>query len=167
MQLDDRNVFLMSQIGQHVADRLALALTPLGLHLAHFGVLSHLRATPGISQQELANRLNVHRNAMVGLIDDLEARGLVQRSRHPADRRAYAVQLTDTARAILRQAEEQADRLEADTMAPLSDAERAQLADLLLRIARHAELPSGVHPGLYSRHTGLRGSPGTHTTSGE
>jgi DNA-binding MarR family transcriptional regulator len=158
MDLDDRGVFLLSQVGQHITTRFADELTPLGLHPAHFGVLSHLGDTPGCTQQELANRLHIHRNAMVGLIDDLEARGLVRRSRHPVDRRAYALHLTDSAQTVLRNAAAVADQLEATTLEPLTPAERTDLVRLLTRIARHADLPSGVHPGLYQRHPGVRGT---------
>jgi DNA-binding MarR family transcriptional regulator len=91
--------------------------------------------------------------------DGLEARELVRRSRHPDDRRAHAVHLTEHARTLLRDADTVADELEATVLAPLNDAEHAQLIALLRRVAAHAELPQGVHPGLhrrYSRHPTAR-----------
>jgi DNA-binding MarR family transcriptional regulator len=151
VQLDDRSVFLLSQLGHHVADRFADELAPLGLRPAHFGVLTHLRDGNGLSQQQLADLLRVHRNVMVGLVDDLETQGLVRRTPHPEDRRAHAVQLTGKARTLLREAATVADRLEETVLAALDDGERAQLAALLHRVAEHAGLPPGVHPGLNRR----------------
>ncbi|MEV0342536.1 MarR family transcriptional regulator [Nocardia sp. NPDC050713] len=62
----------MSQVGHHIAYLFTARLAPLGLEPAHFGILSHLAAVDGRSQQELADLLKVHRNAMVGLVDELE-----------------------------------------------------------------------------------------------
>ncbi len=151
MKFDGYSAFLLSQLGHHIADRFADGLSPLGLRPAHFGVLSHLKEADGRSQQQLADLLRIHRNAMVGLVDDLEAAGLVRRAPHPEDRRAHAVHLTDRGLTTLREAGAVASRLEAATLAPLDDAERAQLADLLRRVADHADLPPGVHPGLNRR----------------
>ncbi|HEY0816316.1 MAG TPA: MarR family transcriptional regulator [Pseudonocardia sp.] len=151
MQLDDRAVFLLSQLGHHVADRFARALAPLGLNPAHFGVLTHLREADGRSQQQLADLLHVHRNAMVGLVDELEARGLVRRTRHPDDRRAHALHLTDQAHTLLRDADLIADELESAILDPLDPAERSLLLTELHKLAAHAELPPGVHPGLHRR----------------
>ncbi|MCP2341395.1 MarR family winged helix-turn-helix transcriptional regulator [Actinomadura rupiterrae] len=163
MDLDDRSVFLLSQLGRHIADRFAGDLAPLGLNPAHFGVLVHLRQVgrdgQRLSQQQLADRLRVHRNAMVGLVDDLESRGLVRRERHPDDRRAHAVELTERGHDVLTQAESVADTLEDAVLAPLTDAEHAQLAALLRRLTAHAELPPGVHPGLHRRQRRSSTSP--------
>jgi DNA-binding MarR family transcriptional regulator len=87
---------------------------------------------------------------MVGLVDDLEARGLVERRRHHGDRRAYALFLTDTARDLLTQADRAADTVEAEMLAPLSADDRDHLFALLRRVAAHAGLPAGIHPRLHS-----------------
>ncbi|WP_067693160.1 MarR family winged helix-turn-helix transcriptional regulator [Nocardia jejuensis] len=154
--LDSRAVFLLSQIGHHVAYRFTEQLTRLDLDPAHFAVLGHLAAADGRSQQELADLLRVHRNAMVGLVDELEQRALVTRRTHPVDRRAHAVHLTDQAREALAAIQSEADALEAEILAPLDGPERALLLPLLHRIAAHAELPAGIHPGLQRRRRARR-----------
>lgn len=151
MQLDDRAVFLLSQLGHHVAERFAQALVPIGIKPAHFGILNHLRAADGRSQQQLADLLGIHRNAMVGLVDELETLGVVRRSRHPDDRRAHALHLTERADAVLDEADRLADTLEAAMLEPLGADEREGLAATLLKVAAHADLPPGVHPGLHRR----------------
>src|ERR1700752_841001 len=87
--LSTRGAFLLSQLGVHVAGRGAELLEPMGLQPAHYGVLVHLTGQEGLSQQQLADAMGVHRNVMVGLIDELEERDLVRRERHPRDRRAH------------------------------------------------------------------------------
>lgn len=149
--LDSRGVFLLSQIGQHVADRFTEQLARLDLDPAHFAVLGHLAASDGRSQQELADLLRVHRNAMVGLVDELEERALVTRRPHPDDRRAHAVHLTEKAHEALEAIQSEADALESEILAPLDESERTLLVPLLQRIAAHANLPAGIHPGLQRR----------------
>jgi DNA-binding MarR family transcriptional regulator len=89
-----RVAFLLTQLGTRMHDRFAERLRPLGLHPRHFGMLGHLAAAEGSSQQALADALGVHRSAMVALVDDLEQRGFAERRRDPADRRAYTLHLT-------------------------------------------------------------------------
>lgn len=154
--LDSRGVFLLSQIGHHVADRFTDRLRHLNLDPAHFAVLGHLAAADGRSQQELADLLRVHRNAMVGLVDELEERALVTRRPHPDDRRAHAVHLTDHAHEALAAIQSEADALESEILAPLDATERTLLLPLLQRIAAHASLPAGIHPGLQRRRRARR-----------
>ncbi|WP_281918053.1 MarR family winged helix-turn-helix transcriptional regulator [Nocardia sputorum] len=157
--LDDRGAFLLSQLGHHVSHRFTERLVPLGIEPAHFGILTHLARSDGCSQQELANLLRVHRNAMVGLIDELEEKGLIQRRVHPADRRAHAVHLTESAHTLLAAATAEAEALEEEIFAPLDDAERARLIQLLRRASAHAGLPRGAHPGLQRRRRATRSAP--------
>ena len=89
---------------------------------------------------------------MVGLIDDLESRGLVERRRHPADRRAYAIHLTPAAREVLATGERIADELEETMLGALSAEERATLVSTLTRLVAAAGYRSGVHPGLSEGH---------------
>jgi DNA-binding MarR family transcriptional regulator len=146
--LNERAGFLISQLGFYAAARFAERLAPLDLHPRHFGLLTHLSRLDGQSQQKLAAKMGVHRNSMVGLIDDLEGRGLVERRRHPADRRAHAVHLTDTARELLAKAQHEADAHDAELLAVLDGQERSRLIGFLRRVAESTPLPSGVHPGL-------------------
>ena len=147
MRLTDRPSFLLSQLGHHVAGEFGRRLEPLGIQPRQFGMLTHLSASDGLTQQELAERLSIHRNVMVGLVDDLERHGLAERRRHPSDRRAHAVHLTDSGRERLGRAETIADDLDAELF---DDADRAALVRLLQRTAERAGLPRGVHPGLQS-----------------
>jgi DNA-binding MarR family transcriptional regulator len=149
--LSTRGAFLLSQLGFHVAIRCAEVLEPMGLQPAHYGVLVQLADRQGLSQQQLADAMGVHRNVMVGLIDQLEERGLVRRERHPRDRRAHQLQLTDQAHAVLAQANGAVDELEDEIFAGFDDREHSRLIALLRRAAKQADLPDSIHPGLRRR----------------
>lgn len=148
--LADRIGLLLSQLGAHSAQRAKERMRPLGLHPRHFGILSHLAAAEGSSQQELSDALGIHRSAMVALVDELAARGLVGRRPHPRDRRAHALYMTPAARDVLASADRAADDHDADLLGPLDETERTQLVALLQRVAEGQGLRRGVHPGLQS-----------------
>ena len=146
--LAGRASFLLSQLGTRNAQEFANRLAPLGLRPSHFGLLMHLARDEGQSQQQLADVLGIHRNAMVGLVDDLENRGLIERRRHPTDRRAHAIHLTAAARELLPRAQHAADEQERQLLAGIEEADRTYLIALLQRLADHTGLSPGVHPGL-------------------
>nr|WP_246461414.1 MarR family transcriptional regulator [Nocardia transvalensis] len=135
-------------MGFNTAFRFTDALAPLGIGPRHFGTLRLLHAHDGQTQQQLCDTLRIHRNVMVGLVDDLEKRDLVERRRHPADRRAYAVHLLPAAYDLLARAEPIVREMEAVLLAPLDDDERAVLRRLLKKVADGAGLTPGIHPGL-------------------
>ena len=60
-----------------------------------------LGRSPGISQRELATRLGTTPSRIVPLLDSLEQRALVERSRSERDRRNYELSLTETGQALL------------------------------------------------------------------
>ena len=100
-----------------------------------------------MSQKALAATLKVHPSRLVGLVDELEERGLLERRGHTTDRRFYALHLTTkgvaTFERIIRITEEHL-KLVCDA---LSKAECAQLTEFLKRIAENRELTRAVHPG--------------------
>jgi len=139
--------FLLAQVGAHAAARFAERLAPLQLSPPHAGILRMLNKSAGLSQQELASTLKIHTSRLVGLLDELETRGFVERRESQDDRRTYALHLTDGGRAILREIGRVAREHQESIMASLDKAEREQLADLLQRIADEEGLTPGVHPG--------------------
>src|SRR4051794_6991604 len=80
-------------------------LTPLGLRPRHLIALTVLRDSGGSTQQALSTTLTIDRANVVGLLNELEADGLVERRRSPEDRRRHLVQLTDAGAQLLAKAE--------------------------------------------------------------
>jgi DNA-binding MarR family transcriptional regulator len=67
---------------------------PHGLPTGSLTVLSLVAANPGSSQTALADRAGLNKSALVGIIDQLEQRGLIARDRSTTDRRRYGVTVT-------------------------------------------------------------------------
>ncbi|MFI2200522.1 MarR family winged helix-turn-helix transcriptional regulator [Streptomyces sp. NPDC020192] len=85
---------------RRAARTFAEALRPLGIEGRHYGVLLNLGMHGPLSQRQLIDLTGSDKSAMVRTVDDLEARGLALRRPSPADRRAYAVEMTDEGRAL-------------------------------------------------------------------
>jgi DNA-binding MarR family transcriptional regulator len=146
--LDERIPFLLSQLGFHVAGVFQRDMGAIGVDPRSYAVLMALATENGQSQRQLSARLGIHRNAMVTVVDLLEADGLVKRRAHPDDRRAFAITLTDRARKLLPDLDEAGRAIEDTIATPLSADERNTLRELLQRIAVGADLIPGVHPDL-------------------
>ena len=71
--------FLLAQLGAHAASRFAEKLGALELTPPDAGILRLLRVAAGLSQQELAAKLQIHPSRLVAILDNLEKRGLVER----------------------------------------------------------------------------------------
>jgi DNA-binding MarR family transcriptional regulator len=84
-------------------------------------VLTVLAADYPLSQHEAAGRLGVDRTTMVALIDELQAKGLVERHRSPEDRRKNIVQLTEAGAHCLDGAGRARNEIEREFLAPLGD----------------------------------------------
>jgi DNA-binding MarR family transcriptional regulator len=127
--------YLLVQLGTLAARRFAERLAPLGLEPRHAGMLMRLALNEGRSQQAIGELIGVNSTRMVFLVDELEQRGLVERRRNDADRRSYALYLTDAGRAMLPQVRQVASEHQVEWGSSLSPAERAQLTGLLRRLA--------------------------------
>lgn len=139
--------FLLSQLGFHSDKRFNEQLVPFGVNARQFGVLRILADAEWQSQQQLAGALGIHRNVMVGIVDELERRNLVERRRHPADRRAHAIHLTAAARKLVPRVEAILDACDDELLGVLSPAERRTIIELMQRVADGAGLVAGLHPG--------------------
>lgn len=147
-ELHQRIPFLLSQLGVHIADDFVERLKPFGVGPRTYAVLMSLSADDGQSQRELSGRLNIHRNAMVSVVDALEADGLVTRRQHPNDRRAFAVTLTEKGRELLPSLDAQGRAQEREITAGLRPDERTALLELLQKVSSGLGMSPGVHPKL-------------------
>jgi DNA-binding MarR family transcriptional regulator len=139
--------FLLAQVGAAATAGFASALEPLGLTPAQAGLLRLVQSSAGArSQQELAARLGAAPSRVVGLLDDLEGRGIITRRPGP-DRRVNLVTLTDAGHRLLAELNTAARAHDDAVTATLTAQQRDQLQALLSTIAKHLDLPTGVHPG--------------------
>jgi len=105
-----------------------------GLSPGRIGMLLLIEANPGVTQSRLAHAVSRDRSTMVGVLDQLEAKGLIER-RRGTDRRTNGVWLTRGGRYALARAKRAIAIHERRVAARLSSVERAKLLELLARIA--------------------------------
>jgi DNA-binding MarR family transcriptional regulator len=130
--------YLISRLGYYASKHFAVRLATLGLTPRMWGAMNMLDHEGDVSQQQLGRAVGMDPSSMVSTIDDLEAKGWVQRRRHPTDRRAYALHITDAGRDTLTRARRLAGGAQNELLAPLNEAEREQLHGLLLRLVAAA-----------------------------
>jgi DNA-binding MarR family transcriptional regulator len=140
-ELVDSTTFLLKRLGFAAKERALEAYEEAGLGPYHHAVLAVLDEGSRETQGAIADALGYDRGQLVGLLDELEDRGLVERRRDPADRRRHTVTLTSDGKRALTKLRALARRLEDEFLAGLDDGERAELYALLRRLAsRHVPL---------------------------
>ncbi len=151
--------FLLSQVGAHAASSFEERLVAMELKPHHAGLLRMLGSNPGLSQQELSDVFGIFPSRLVVLLDQLEARRLIERRANSSDRRGHRVHLTKAGRKALTGIGKLTLELETDLCAALTDPERATLASLLTRIVAQQNIMPAVHPAYRKLRTG-RDRPG-------
>jgi len=134
-KLHDYTGFLLRKVSTASFDQFAQILAGHGVHPMHFGMLVVLETEGAISQRELARRTGVDPSTLVGRLDVLEERGLVERKRCEHDRRSNLLTLTDAGRTMLEELREEAEQMRARFFAPLTGEEEAELHRLLRKLA--------------------------------
>jgi DNA-binding MarR family transcriptional regulator len=138
-ELVESTTFLLKRLGFAAKERSLAAYEDLGLHPYHHAVLLVLDEGSAETQGSIADALGYDRGQLVGLLDELEQHGLVERKRDPNDRRRQSVSLTAEGKKTLGRLRGIAGRIEDDFLQPLDDEERAALHALLLRLAEKHE----------------------------
>lgn len=111
-------------------------LGEMDLSPARLTALSIIATEADINQATLARRLGVAGPSALKLVDALEQAGLICRLDVASDRRRYSLALTASGRNKMEAMRARLHAYEARLAAKLSAAERAQLLDLLERVAR-------------------------------
>lgn len=65
-----------------------------GLRRTTFSCLSLIVETPGLRQSQLGEKLSIERPNLVGIVEDLNRRGFIEKSVSSEDRRAYSLRPT-------------------------------------------------------------------------
>jgi DNA-binding MarR family transcriptional regulator len=131
--------FLLKRLGFAAKEGAMKAYDDAGIHPYHYAIMLVLDEGSHETQGSIADALGYDRGQLVGLLDELEERGFVERRRDPSDRRRHLVQLTPDGKRTLRRLRALARKIEDEFLAPLDETERAQLHALLLRLAEKHE----------------------------
>jgi DNA-binding MarR family transcriptional regulator len=109
---------------------------------SYYSLLAALSEGGATSQADLGRRVGLDRSDVTAVVTDLEARGCLERTPDPADRRRNLVRITAEGEAFLLVLDAEIGAAQEELLSPLSPDEREQLIGMLVRIVEH--------------HTGLR-----------
>ena len=109
-------------------------LAVYGLKPVDFSVMSVIHHNPGVTSRQLCATLSILPPNLVGLIQSLESRGLIERKPHPTDGRALGLHPTAKGLSLMQQAEVTASELEIDASSKLTASQRQTLVQLLQKI---------------------------------
>ncbi|HEY0517419.1 MAG TPA: MarR family transcriptional regulator [Solirubrobacteraceae bacterium] len=137
--------FTLSSLGLATSAAFTAKLAPLGLTPRDFALMRSVAFAEGLSQQAIAERLQIPPSRLVAFIDGLEQQGMVERRSNPEDRRARALYLTAAGKRRLARALKIAQGFEQDLCGDLSAGERKLLLELLHRVGARLGVAPGVH----------------------
>ncbi len=126
---------LLDHLARRMRLRAEAVLAPMGLRPRHLVALTVLRERGGSTQQALAATLEMDGTNIVGLLNALEAKQLIERRRSPEDRRRHLVEVTDAGAEQLAKAEFALSAVEDEVLGALDDSQRETLYNLLQRAA--------------------------------
>jgi MarR family transcriptional regulator, lower aerobic nicotinate degradation pathway regulator len=132
-------IFLLKRLGFSAKSRSMAIYEQERLNPYHYAILALLDEGLPETQAAIADALGYDRGTLVGLLDELEEKELVERKRDPDDRRRHIVRLTGDGKRTLARLRTLNKRLEDDFLAPLDAEQREALHALLLELAARHE----------------------------
>lgn len=128
-------IFLLKRLGMKAKEESQAAYADAGVHPYHYSILAALAEGERETQGAIADALDFDRGQLVGLLDEMEEAGLVERRRDPEDRRRQVVVMTPAGKKMLVKVRAVAQQLDDEFLAPLTAEQRKQLQKLLLALA--------------------------------
>jgi DNA-binding MarR family transcriptional regulator len=129
--------WLISRAYAHSHRLLVEGFASAGVRGYHYRLLAALEEFGPASQADLGRRTSIDRSDVVAALNDLAARGLIERSPDPDDRRRNVITITRAGAKQLRDLDEVLAGVQEKLLAPLSPADRVQLVELLTRLVEH------------------------------
>ena len=136
----DRNLgFVISDLHRLITTAMDKNLKSLGLTRSQLRVVLHLSRQDGLTQVSIADDLGMGKVAVGGLLDRLEAKGLVKRRPHPTDRRATCIFLTSKADALYKPIIKSGAYVTNRMLENITAEDRERLVDLLLTVKQNTQ----------------------------
>ncbi len=146
----DRNFgFLTHDVARLMQNDFDRRVRDLGLTRAQWRVLMWVYRTPGVSQSELADTLDVQKAALGRMLDRLADKGWINRQADAEDRRVRRVHLSKEVKPLIATMRKIAAELRAAAMVGIPEHDRERFVDTLLimknnLVAFQAEDTNGI-----------------------
>jgi DNA-binding MarR family transcriptional regulator len=127
--------FLLARVGYAIKLSAIEEFERDGFSMYQYSVLAVLGEGVKETQATIADTLNLDRGQLVGVLDELEEAGLIERRRDKSDRRRHMVSLTPAGKRQLVKMRTIVKRIEDSFLTPLDDKARTALHDALLCVA--------------------------------
>jgi len=132
--LDQRFVALLFNTRNRIRFAMDDRFKPMGITDATWRTLYFLRQDDGVSQKQLAMTMGIEGPSLVRLLDQLEAKGFIERRTDANDRRSKTIHLTDHAHSLLVDLDKVAKSVRADLMAGINEQDLATCVTVMEQI---------------------------------
>jgi DNA-binding MarR family transcriptional regulator len=139
IKLDDMPGHLFRRLHQLAVMRFTAEMDETGLTPIQWAALMTTSQRPGLDQSTLSREIYIDTSTIAGVVDRLEARGLIQRRQSPDDRRLRLLYLTDEGAALLKLASVAVLGMQKWLVEPLTVDERATFTQLMLKVLHRLE----------------------------
>ena len=126
--------FRLKRVQNQLARDFATRIKPWGLRSGMYSSLEIIAANPGISQAVLSTTVGLDKSAVVPMVDDLERRGWVTRTRSQSDRRRNHLSITEEGRRELDALTAELDKTEALAFVLLTEEEKRVVGEVLDKV---------------------------------
>jgi len=138
IKVEDCIFFLLARAQQSGVRFWTQALADTNLTAVQAMVLNFLNRRDPVTAKELSERTGLDTATLTGVLDRLETSGWIERRRHPSDRRAIHILLTDQGRKIVPLLQKKMEKANRDFLAALDEGEQKEFRRLL-RAVRNTE----------------------------
>ena len=141
-RVEEMPTWLVSRVYALCRRLLADGFASAGVRGYHYRLLAALEEFGQASQAALGRRTSIDRSDVVAALNDLAARGLIERSPDPDDRRRNVITITPAGTKQLRTLDQVLAGIQEQLLAPLSAADRTRLIGLLTQLLEPVSSPS-------------------------
>ena len=134
-ELDAQIGFVLRRAHQRHVAIFADCLSDFALTPQQFSALAKIRATGGVSQNRLGRLTAMDPATILGVVQRLNQRGLIERGPDPTDPRSTRLTLTEAGLELINEAIPHAVDATERTLSPLTPAQRRDLITLLCKLA--------------------------------
>lgn len=141
MNIEDSLGYIICTVARKIHQHLTEKFKENGITPEQWVVLRKLSEEDGISQREIAERVDKDPNNIKVLVDKLESKSYVKRSVNPNDKRAFSLNITAEGLELIKKLKPLDDLMITDIETGLSSDEIASLKNILTRVQMNINQP--------------------------